>query len=139
MDGVLRRLVGGAVRLRLETEEDRCWVDGDRAGLEQVVLNLAVNARDAMPDGGDLLIRCVRADGAVRLTVSDTGTGIDEATRARLFEPFFTTKPGGSGIGLPLCRTIVEAHGGRIWAEPNPGGGTIFRFTLPASDTAEPG
>jgi PAS domain S-box-containing protein len=134
MDGVLRRLVGGAVRLRLETEEDRCWVDGDRAGLEQVVLNLAVNARDAMPDGGDLLIRCVRADGAVRLTVSDTGTGIDEATRARLFEPFFTTKDDGRGTGLGLATvyTVIDALGGSISVESEPGEGSTFVVELPA-------
>jgi len=64
--------------------------------------------------------------------VIDTGTGIPPEVAANLFNPFFTTKPQGMGVGLSICRTIIESHGGKIWNEPNPGGGTIFCFTLPA-------
>jgi two-component system sensor kinase FixL len=64
------------------------------------------------------------------VSVSDTGQGISEEMKGQLFQPFVTTKPDGLGVGLSICRTIVEAHSGRIWAEPNPGGGTIFNFTL---------
>ena len=67
----------------------------------------------------------------VRISVSDTGPGLDPEARARLFQPFFTTKAAGMGIGLSICRTIVEAHGGRFWADDRPGGGTVFSFTLP--------
>lgn len=67
----------------------------------------------------------------VLVTVADTGSGISEEIAAQLFQPFVTTKPDGMGIGLSVCRTIIEAHGGRLWMEPNPSGGSIFRFTLP--------
>ena len=72
----------------------------------------------------------VNDEGEAVLSVVDTGAGVDESAAAKLFQPFVTTKPQGMGVGLSISRTIVEAHGGRIWTEPNPGGGAIFRFTL---------
>ena len=71
--------------------------------------------------------------------MADSGPGLAPEVAGRLFEPFVSTKPGGMGVGLSICRTIVEAHSGRIWAEPNPGGGTVFRFTLPAAPPLKAG
>ena len=76
-------------------------------------------------------------DNMVMISVTDTGTGISDEVAALLFQPFVTTKRHGMGVGLSISRTIIEAHGGRIWIEPNPGGGTIFHLTLPAASTEE--
>jgi two-component system NtrC family sensor kinase len=106
--------------------------DGDQ--LQQVILNLLLNARDAMPAGGTLTV-ATRADASgVHISVEDTGPGIDESVRKQLFDPFFTTKPAGkgTGLGLAVCYGIVTAHNGRIEVDTN-GTGTIFTVTLPAS------
>lgn len=120
------------VDLRLDREIGSVIVD--RIQIQQVALNLIRNAIEAMTGAPrrELEIR-VQADDldTVRISVSDTGPGLDPEARARLFQPFFTTKAAGMGIGLSICRTIVEAHGGRIWADDRPGGGTVFSFTLP--------
>jgi two-component system sensor kinase FixL len=125
------------VQVRLDPEADRVLVD--RIQIQQVMVNLIRNAIDAMAASGlkMLVIRSARLPGGmVRLSVEDTGGGIDEAVAAQLFQPFVTSKTSGMGIGLSICRTIVEAHGGRIWFEPNPrGDGTIFHFTLPEAGT----
>ncbi len=110
----------------------------DRVQIQQVLLNLMHNAIEAM-EGQQrerrLTVTVHAAAGAdlVEFSVADTGPGLPDEVKAELFAPFVTTKPSGVGIGLSVCRTIVEAHGGRIWAEPNPGGGTVFRFTLPVA------
>jgi len=113
-------------------------VNGDRVHLEQVLLNLILNGMDAL-NGTTQNDRRVtvgaRLDGpqSVQIAVSDTGSGIPADDLARVFEPFFTTKSHGMGMGLPISRTIIEAHGGRLWAENNTDGGATFRFTLRAA------
>jgi two-component system, cell cycle sensor histidine kinase and response regulator CckA len=103
----------------------------ERDQLEQVVVNLVANARDAMPVGGRLEIGASHVGGAVLVEVRDTGSGIDPGVLPRIFEPLFTTKGEGCGLGLALSRTIVEAHGGSITVESVPGEGTTFALVLP--------
>jgi signal transduction histidine kinase len=123
------------VRLALDRQAPR--VLADRVQIQQVVLNLMHNAIEAMAESGGertlTVTLCGEGAERVAIAVADTGPGLPEEVRAELFAPFVTTKRDGLGIGLSVCRTIVEAHGGRIWAEPNPGGGTVFRLTLPAA------
>jgi len=116
------------------------FVLGDKTQLQQVVFNLVRNAVEAMQESErrELLIATASSgNNLVEVSIADTGPGIDEEIRSRLFEPFVTTKRHGLGIGLSLCRTIVEAHGGQLWAEPGPNGGTVFRFTLPVISDVE--
>jgi signal transduction histidine kinase len=103
----------------------------DRDRLKQVVLNLARNALEAMPDGGTCRLEAGRAPHALTLTVADSGPGIPPEARDRIFEPYYTTKVKGLGLGLPIARQIVEAHGGAITVEPAASGGTRFRIILP--------
>jgi two-component system sensor kinase FixL len=121
------------IRVRTQYDPDVDLVLADKVQVQQVLLNLMRNAIEAMAGSPrrDLLLSTAAADGMAVINVADTGIGIDADMTAQLFQPFVTTKPHGMGVGLSISRTIVEAHGGRIWTEPNPGGGTIFRFTLP--------
>jgi PAS domain S-box-containing protein len=129
---------GLTVRLDLDAGLPMVEVDGIQ--IEQVILNLVTNALEAMSANGnraahELTIRsCAETNGAVTLTVSDNGPGIDPRIRDSLFEPFSSTKTAGLGLGLSISRSIIEGHGGQIWARGNPAGGAIFGFTLPRGD-----
>lgn len=125
------------VVLREELAGDLPQVMGDRVELQQVIMNLLLNACDAMRDvegrTREVFLRSERDDGGrVRLSLQDTGVGIEPQSEHMLFEPFYTTKDGGMGIGLSISRSIVERHGGRLWATPNEGHGATFAFVLPA-------
>jgi PAS domain S-box-containing protein len=134
---VQRELLDHLVAPRLELASALPAVLGDRVQLQQVVLNLVMNGMEAMAAVTDrpreLVIRSRRHEaGQVLIEVQDAGIGIDPDIVNRLFSAFFTTKPDGMGMGLSICRSIVEGHGGRIWAVRNSGPGATFRFTLPA-------
>ncbi len=150
MTSVLRRLLGQGITLRLNLGPEPAIVSADRSQLEQVFVNLAINARDAMSDGGEVSIatQAVSLDEGyaqrypstmvppgryLRVTVSDTGRGMDAATRVRVFEPFFTTKPVGEGTGLGLATVygIIKQSGGFIWVYSEPGHGATFKIYLP--------
>jgi len=131
------------VSLNTELQDDLPSVFGDRIQLQQVVLNLIVNAIEAtaaMEDGPhDLLVRTTNDNSrAVSFSVHDTGAGLESNKLNRVFDAFYTTRPDGMGMGLAISRSIVEAHGGRIWATPNEPRGAIFRFELPIREASVP-
>ncbi len=128
-------LVGMGQRLKLEISiaDDAAEAVIDKTQIQQVLLNLIRNAAEAMAGSPrrELSITTARAAGMVEISVADTGPGLPVSVRAHLFQPFVTTKPTGMGVGLSVCRTIVEAHGGELRAEDANGGGTVFRLTVP--------
>jgi PAS domain S-box-containing protein len=134
--GLLERLVRADVRVQLELTQPPPLVAADLAQLKQVVLNLALNARDAMPNGGTLTIETARAPDAVILRVRDSGEGMDASTRSRAVEPFFTTKAEGegTGLGLSVVYGVVDSLDGRLSIDSAPGLGTIVEIALPAAD-----
>ena len=156
MERMLRRVIGEDISILTQAADDTGWVRADTGQLEQVMLNLAVNARDAMPRGGTLTIETRRievrepsrdhprarrvppGDWAM-LRMSDTGMGMDAATLSKVFEPFFTTKPVGEGTGLGLSTVygIVQQSNGHITVDSAPGAGTTFRVFLPRFDRSE--
>jgi signal transduction histidine kinase len=139
---VQRELVSHRVTLRTEFAPALPMILGDRVQLQQVVINLVMNGIEAMQSTTDrpreLVIRSGQDDAhGVLASVTDCGVGISAEDADRLFNPFFTTKSSGMGMGLSICRSIIEAHGGRLWATTNVPHGAMFQFTLPANaDTA---
>jgi signal transduction histidine kinase len=131
-----------SVRIRPECAADLAPVAGDRVQLQQVVLNLVMNGIEAMSSVADrprdlvITTRNVEPD-QVQVTVEDAGTGLDPTAIDKIFDAFYTTKSGGMGMGLSISRSIVQAHGGRLWAEAKDGPGTLFHFALPKSREEE--
>jgi signal transduction histidine kinase len=155
MEEMVRRLIGADISLQLFCDTQLPGIKADYGQLEQVLMNLAVNSRDAMPQGGTLTIRTaygepvsddaaknpgIRDGKFVMLCVTDTGCGMDKATQERIFEPFFTTKEIGKGTGLGLSTTygIVQQSGGCICLESAPGVGTTFRIYFPVAEEIPP-
>jgi len=125
------------VTIRSEFASDLPPVRGDRIQLQQVIVNLAVNGMEAMASVQDrermLIVRTERDQTSrILVAVADAGVGIEPENLERVFVAFYTTKPAGLGMGLAICRSIIEAHGGRLWVDANVPRGTIFRFTVPA-------
>jgi len=113
----------------------------DKLRIQQVVFNLvrnAIEATDGIEDAGLCVATAAMPTGVLEVSVADRGRGLSEEAARRLFEPFFTTKRGGTGLGLSISRSIVEAHGGRLWAAPGPDGGTVMKFTLEAAGAEMP-
>jgi two-component system sensor kinase FixL len=128
------------VRVTMQFDPAIDFVLADKIQIQQVLLNLMRNAIDAMQDSPrrELVVSSAAVgNDMVAISVADTGCGIAPQIASQLFQPFTTTKRQGMGVGLSISRTIVEAHGGKIWASPNPGGGTVFRFTLRAVSKEE--
>ncbi|MEI9970051.1 MAG: ATP-binding protein [Terracidiphilus sp.] len=122
--------------IRLDLARDLPRIEMDQIQIQQVLRNLVMNAMEAMAQTSlprEIVIRSQKnEDGRIRVAVEDRGPGIDTAIAPRIFEPFFSTKSEGTGMGLAICRSIVEAHDGRLWAENSPHGGAVFQFTVRA-------
>jgi C4-dicarboxylate-specific signal transduction histidine kinase len=135
-----RQAANNHVAIKLELSPDLPVVVGDSIQLQQVILNLVVNGIEAMTTVTDrpkmLILRTEPENkNQIRVSVQDTGIGLTEEVKGRLFEPFFTTRSKGMGMGLSISRSIIEAHGGRLWAESNGSDGATFQFTLPNEDS----
>jgi C4-dicarboxylate-specific signal transduction histidine kinase len=133
-------ITGNGVSVKTRLADGSFPVQGDRVQLQQVILNLVLNAVEAMSsiEAGprDLLIGTEQTQGnGVLVTIRDSGPGIDPENLERVFEAFYTTKTSGVGMGLSICRSIIDAHGGRLWADANEPRGAVFRFTLPGVET----
>jgi len=129
------------INVATELAEPTPFTIGDRVHLQQVVLNLIMNGVEAIGPvaARPRLLRIIsrrEAPASVLVVVEDSGTGLDPAVAERIFDPFFTTKVSGMGMGLSICRSIIEGHGGRLWATPALSGGAIMQFMLPAEDVA---
>jgi signal transduction histidine kinase len=135
MTALLRKeAVRHSIKIHSELDEDMPNVLADRVQLQQVFMNLMLNAIEAMKDtGGKLTISSRRTpESQIMVSIEDTGVGLPAENTERIFDAFHTTKPQGTGMGLAITRSIVEAHGGRVWATANSGAGATFHFTLPA-------
>jgi signal transduction histidine kinase len=131
-----REMEKNGISARTQLVESLPAIQGDRVQLQQVILNLLINAIEAMSGMSEgpreLLISTAKTDPGVLITVRDSGPGLTAESADRLFESFYTTKPSGLGMGLSICRSIIEAHGGRLWAGANEPRGAVFQFTLTA-------
>jgi len=128
-----------SISIRADLSAGLPKVKADRVQLQQVFMNLMLNGIDAIKElsaAGELTVKSERAESGLTISVSDTGVGLPPQQAARIFDAFFTTKPEGTGMGLPISRTIIESHGGRLWAAANPERGATFHFTLPGEDDA---
>jgi C4-dicarboxylate-specific signal transduction histidine kinase len=128
-------LQGHRIRVEAEPNTQLPQVLGDRIQLQQVLVNLITNAIESMAKDEPRFLRVtseVHENGSVKVSVGDTGTGIGSQDVERIFNPLFTTKSDGMGMGLPICRSIIEAHGGRLWVAPNTPRGAVFQFILGA-------
>jgi len=128
-----------SVSMRADVAAELPRVRADRVQLQQVFMNLMLNGIEAMKEmGGELTIKSqLQKDGQILILVTDTGVGLPAEKADQIFNAFFTTKPQGSGMGLTISRSIIESHGGRLWANANSEGGTTFHFTLPAADAVQ--
>jgi signal transduction histidine kinase len=125
-----------SVAMRTELAAELPKIMADRVQLQQVFMNLMLNAIESMKDsGGELTVKSQLQDSHLQFSVSDTGVGLPTEKMEQIFSTFFTTKPEGSGMGLAISRSIVESHGGQLWASANSGGGATFRFSLPIQIT----
>ena len=129
-----------SISIRSDLAHDLPKVMADRIQLQQVLMNLMLNGIEAMKDvgtGSELTVSSQRSEGAqVLISVADAGVGLPPEIAMNVFDAFYTTKPQGTGMGLPISRSIIESHGGRLWAAPNSGRGAIFQFTVPCDVTA---
>jgi signal transduction histidine kinase len=121
------------VELALEGDAELPAVVGVPDRLQQAVLNLVLNAIQAMPHGGRVALNTTSSGGLVRVSVTDTGPGLPQDLAEKLFDTSVTTKPGGTGLGLPVVRLIAEAHGGSVWYRSDPGHGATFTLVLPSA------
>jgi C4-dicarboxylate-specific signal transduction histidine kinase len=141
VDLVRTRLRDAGVQLQLDLDESLPVIEADKVQVQQVVMNLVLNAVDAMLEGRPrrriLSLQSRSSDHGVLVSVRDTGSGFSASNAEQVFEPFYTTKTDGIGIGLAISRSIVEAHGGSIWAKAEAGRGATFSFTLPIHAQAE--
>jgi two-component system cell cycle sensor histidine kinase/response regulator CckA len=132
---LLRRIVGEDIALQIDAGRRSLPMEGDQSQMQQLLLNLATNARQAMPAGGTLRVRARWVEDSAgpwaEIEVSDTGVGMDRETRERLFEPFFSTRPGGTGLGMPVVNMVVLDHRGTVQVDSEPGRGTTVRIRLP--------
>lgn len=141
MELTRREAVKNGVAVQLDLADGLPLIEGDRVQLQQVLLNLIMNALEAMSGVSDrareLLISTRNAEpGGVLVAVRDSGPGLAPAVAERVFTPFYTTKPSGLGMGLSICHSIIEAHGGRLWVNANLSRGVTFQFTVPATNSA---
>jgi signal transduction histidine kinase len=136
MAGMMRgEARGHGVSIRTDLKDDLPMTVADRVQLQQVLMNLILNGIEAMKDtGGVLTVKSqLREDGQIEIAVKDTGPGLPVENADQIFDAFFTTKPQGSGMGLAICKSIVESQGGRIWANGDGGRGATFHFTSPSA------